>query len=483
MTELSCSVCHTDCFFKPRPKEDEQFGAKCDGCKLAVCRACAGIVTTEAHAVALASRRILFYCPSCRDTLIDLAGFQKLFQQLDKTKSECKRKDNYIAKLKDDYDVKVGELEAKLTNVTKDNSDLNKYMNRLKGRTLDIEDEVLTTVQVDTDGIKQLKEEKKRLNDEILALLDKNENLLKDLESLQEKNNSLSEDLSELRALQQNFLTSIDTLTNDNKVYASDLKKSALEVFRLKEELTAYKVLDCHNDSLTTHRSLNLNSQTVNSEPLTPTITPTKPAQILVVGNKSCAMGMGVLIKKYLSRDIDINCQYKNQALFEELVDTLTLYSRNFTKDDFILFFTGKENAIRGLNISDSSLVKLSMVTKKTNLIVIAPPFASDRPILNGFIYDQNLTIYRNVSDNNHKSLFLSLDTYTAVSDRNRYANTCYSAKTRCIAFISGQIRRWFSQSYKLKNSGSGDDPSIDVLHTDQENTSKNDYHHRHLQR
>ena len=457
MSVLSCSVCHTDCVFKPRPKE-ELFGAKCDGCKLAICRACAGIVTTEAHAVALASRRILFYCPTCRATLTDLAGFQKVIQQLDKLKSECNKKDIYIAKSKDNYDDKVIELEIKITNLTKDKSDLNLH----------------NADQNHANFINQMEEDNKRLNNEVQALLDKNKNLLGGIDDLQDKNNSLSKDLSELRALQQNFLTSIETLTKDNEAYAASLKNSALEIFKLKEELTAFKGLDCNNGSLTTHCS-----QYVYSKPSTPKITSTKPAQILVVGNKSCAMGIGVLIKKCLKKDMDINCQYKNHAVFEELVDDITLFSRNFTKDDFILFFTGKENAVRGINISNSSLDKLSVATKKTNLIVIAPPFASDRPILNGFIYDQNLQIYRNVSDSNHKSLFLSLDTFTALSDKNRDADTCYSAKSRCIAFISGQITGWFPQSYKSTNSGSGDDASIDVPQSGQENISKNECLHR----
>ena len=82
MSILNCTKCKATCAFKQRPKEDELFGAECDFCNNAICKKCAALYTTEAHALALTGQRnLLFYCPDCKCRLKDLPKFQKILKQ------------------------------------------------------------------------------------------------------------------------------------------------------------------------------------------------------------------------------------------------------------------------------------------------------------------------------------------------------------------------------------------------------------------
>lgn len=66
MSSFICIKCENQCVFKSRPDKDELFGAKCDSCSRFICKICANLTTSEAQAVALVSRTLIFHCPECK---------------------------------------------------------------------------------------------------------------------------------------------------------------------------------------------------------------------------------------------------------------------------------------------------------------------------------------------------------------------------------------------------------------------------------
>ena len=141
MTNLNCSQCKSKCIYKPRPEKDEIFGANCDACKQIYCRYCSGINTTEAHAVALTTARVLlFFCPKCKN---DLGGVMKekklLIDTLNAANEELKNKNLYIHTMEEDNLKNKEELEIELVALRKEIEGKDLHIKRLNRRTSDFE--------------------------------------------------------------------------------------------------------------------------------------------------------------------------------------------------------------------------------------------------------------------------------------------------------------------------------------------------------
>lgn len=230
MAENPCSRCKQICVLKARPKENETFGAACDSCKEWVCRKCANINTTEAHAVALTHRVILFFCKSCKIKL------EKLTNVLQQYKTELSNKESYLEVLNAEHREEISELKAEVIKLLRDNKEKETHITRLNRRTQDFTDIAEDVEKSYQTQIESHKQEIASLNKENLTILKKNEALSNEIKILQENISKAHKKLNELIQLKANMLTSIETLTAENELYIKDLKRSKIELFDLQEK-------------------------------------------------------------------------------------------------------------------------------------------------------------------------------------------------------------------------------------------------------
>lgn len=368
MTSMTCSRCQIQCVFKARPKEDETFGSVCDSCSVCLCRNCAEINTTEAHAISLSQRSLLFYCGDCKTKLRELS---RLF---DKAKKELRRKDETISRLECKYKEKAKELEEQVNKLSVDNADQD-YVKKIQTQ----------------------KEEIIKINSEIQKLQDKNTTLLSEIEDLNNQTRSLTNELSELNILKNNMLVSIETLSKDNEAYVSEIKRANHELFIMKDgmstaETRPFKLRIPTYEISNRHTLTSAPYTDCLDKPVTNSEVKRKP-QILIFGNKPYVTGTALLFKKYLYRKFDINCQYGTGLLLEELTTEYLQLSKNFSKDDYVVIFVGRENALAGKNVDKQCLKQIAQVACNTNVIILGSSYEYNRPILNDYIYDINLSI------------------------------------------------------------------------------------------
>lgn len=420
------------CIFKARPSSHETFGAPCDSCGGILCKDCSSISTTEAHAVALTQRILLYFCSECRRNINDLPNLKKVIDQHEKIRTESIKKDAIIEKMELKYSQQILELEEVNHKLLNDINDKVAQINRLNQTAIDSEKTVFSTEQVYIDKLNSQKEQITSLNKEIVSLLERNRNLALRIEDLEGKSAKMTRDLKELNTVKTEMLVSIETLSKDNETYINDLKKINLKLFESENDRLKQNCERCSS-----HQEGQL------SKPLSQLKPRVKKPQILIFGNKPCVAGTGRMIKELIGGAFDSNCQYMEKATIQDLVNTFLPLTKKFTKNDFIILFTGIENAVRGQSIDEACLRRLGEAAKMSNLIIIAPPFAANRHILNRFLYDVNLSIYKGVNSSTDNTLFLGFDIFTEQYDRNRYGHASYAAKQSVASCIADEITRW----------------------------------------
>lgn len=435
MTSLQCNNCNKTCVFKARPKEDETFGASCDYCKLIYCKECSSLTTTETHAIALSVRSLLYLCRECKRYLKDLPNVKSIVEQLDKLKRDCKEKDLHLDTIESNSIQRIEELETENFNLTKECADKSAHIKRLNRKTQDFEDSVFESEQRYAADLKAIKDKNLSLEKDMIKLLEKNKELLKNLNDLEDKNNVLKKELQELNILKTSMLVTIETLTAENENYIAQLKEANMKLF----ESRSHGTIPCE-------QSKDEPPTICNEKP------PTKHPRVLLIGNRACVNGTARLLKQYAGTVFDTNSQYKNRATLEELIDTFLPLARGFTRNDYVLLFTGNVNAIKGHRVKEHHLNLLRKLAAQCNLVIISPPFAADRHIFNSFLYTSNLTIFGALNGGQSEPFFVNMDNFTDIKDKNWFGSPSFSAKKKTMAFISREIMKP-SESYPAQTS------------------------------
>ncbi|CAG9762942.1 unnamed protein product [Ceutorhynchus assimilis] len=178
MTSLKCETCSKSCIFKSRPKEDEIFGSPCDLCQRPICKLCAEITTTEAHAVSLARRSLLFFCPDCKlslnDHMKDLPNYRILLEKYEKTKKESAIKDKSLETLENKCSEITQELRIEINKLITDNEAKAIHIKRLNRKTQDFENSAIDAEQELYTEINNQKAEILQLAQNISDLIDTN---------------------------------------------------------------------------------------------------------------------------------------------------------------------------------------------------------------------------------------------------------------------------------------------------------------------
>lgn len=373
-----CSACKVPCTYKCRPKDDEVFGAPCDLCCNFFCKKCANITTTEAHAIALTHRTIVFYCYKCKEVSRDLPKASELLRSYEKIKSETANKDARIDTLEKELQEVSNQLQ---TNIT-ENHEKERHIKGLKRKTMDFEDEVFRAEKELENTIQVQKEEIARINTKHLGLIQGIRRLTEELEESKEKIVTLEKDLEEIHGIRKSLLTSVETLEMENNLYVQDLKRANLELLALRQKCL-------YTDPV--HEETSPPKQNQMLRRLKENLPPLQNNRILIAG--SDVRGYLPLMKSLTDRKYDINSQRLRKTSVRELLDLSLPYCQHFTQKDFVFLFTDPQDSCNGENLGGPELKKKLIEFQHTNLILIGPTPILHRPILNKIIAAQNFVI------------------------------------------------------------------------------------------
>lgn len=237
MNSTYCKNCNRPCILKARPDKDELFGAPCDLCKVVLCKNCSEICTTEAHAVALTQRVLLYYCQGCKNAVNELSRERhSLSDRLKKAELLARSKDLEIENLESEKQATCADLQKEVETLLVEIKEKDSYIKRLNRRTKDFEEEALAADESFVKKVNEQKHEILKANKEIVELMKKNGILTEVIKELEINLKGQTQKLSELDKLKVNMMTSIDTLSKENDMYAKDLKKANRDLLELREK-------------------------------------------------------------------------------------------------------------------------------------------------------------------------------------------------------------------------------------------------------
>lgn len=121
-------------------------------------------------------------------------------------------------------------------------------------------------------------------------------------------------------------------------------------------------------------------------------------------------------IQRELSDKYDVQCIFKPNASFENVINDLKSLTRKFTKNDVVVIIAGSNDAIKGATIDSAILNETINNCKNTNLIIVTIPYWENRPVLNRFSYNINLALYNKLR-NNHDVKLIDINAIVKSSD------------------------------------------------------------------
>lgn len=208
---------------------------------------------------------------------------------------------------------------------------------------------------------------------EIQTLKGKKEEVESEVRSWQKAKLDWERKMKEISDLNRNLLVTVETLEKENEIYSTDIKELKQRLSREQEEVIKNHSVAVSNDDVGQKQIVRRN-------------------QLLVIGGEN-TKGLMSLFKRITNNTFDINSQVVVKSQFAEVVGQCDRISKNFSDQDYVIFFTSDYDAIRGKTISESELDHLLLIRSRTNLIVVGCNFHVNRPVLNSYIYQQNAFI------------------------------------------------------------------------------------------
>ena len=109
---------------------------------------------------------------------------------------------------------------------------------------------------------------------------------------------------------------------------------------------------------------------------------------MLILGGQN-DYNYGKIFKSVSKSKYDTNCQNTESSLFRDVTYLHDQLSKNFNKSDFKIMFLHRENARRGIKISEQELGGLKNSSRQTNAILVGVPLTINKKILNQLISHQ----------------------------------------------------------------------------------------------
>lgn len=313
------------------------------------------------------------YCSKkCEDSDKD----DKLHKDLEKKDKLLKAKTEALEKLELEYEKNIVELQNEISLLEKDKREREEHYKKERRRTLDFEDEVF---QNEESFAKELK-----------VKVDEIYELNKTLAELHSKKQILEDNVQGYLAEIINFQKKMDELCKLNSEMREKVRLSEKENIDLKNQIAdlCRNISPCDEKGVTSEKTQDKDVMTTTTEQQTRR----NRNKILLIGDEN-VKGMINLLKTHTKYSFDINSHHLKINSLDDLLNNCLRYAKKFTENDYIITLLSPKISLQGKGVNCTSLRKLISACSTTNLIIIAPPFCKDRPVLNRFIEEDNMTI------------------------------------------------------------------------------------------
>lgn len=148
--------------------------------------------------------------------------------------------------------------------------------------------------------------------------------------------------------------------------------------------------------------------------------------------------------------DCDIQCIFKPNATWQNVVVDAKNLMADASKCDYVIICAGVNNALKGIKLPVNSLLKTFEQLKHTNVFTLTLPYVSGRPVLNTFIETINEDLYSscllcsNVTLINTNKILNAKDYYKSSIHLN------YRGKEKLVNAIYKYIR--YNQNFDYNN-------------------------------
>lgn len=284
-----------------------------------------GVVFVEGH--------LILCSKECMERLTKNEEVNKLsVRKLNSGKEIYEKKDEALEELKKKYEDDLKSLNKYTEELSLDNDNKDFYIKSLLKTIQDFEIQTNEHKQSITLRFDSQKKLINNLNKERNEILKVNEVMKVNLEDSLSQVRIFEERLKEFNEIRKDMLQTIKTLTEDNKVYAS-------EVFKLKNKLAITRT-DAIEDTCSNSNNSSINKVT-NVDP-----------------NKTNSKAEGISRRKimilsdeygrYLDSFIKNKCNsvttetiIKPGALFQNVIEDIVSLTRNYTLNDYVLIVAG----------------------------------------------------------------------------------------------------------------------------------------------
>lgn len=318
----------------------------------------------------------------------------------------------------------------------------NNLIKRLKRNSQVFEDSVTESENKLVSQIELLTKHNDSLANEVKGLRKKESTLSSELENWVTVKQKLNRNIQELTDLNNNLRTTVETLEIENVAFSNDLKELRQKLDELQKPVDARdcgsqtvpssSVWQSGEDPPSGHGSTTTSN--VQTKPSTSKSCAMSKRQTLVIGDEN-VRGFTYLIKQFSQHKFDVNCQWQRRITISEIISLCSLYSKNFTRNDFVVVFLGSEHAIKGITLRGDDVKNLFRSCEHTNLILIGPPLHLNRPVLNRIIEEHNTVIVKNLDISNQRVYFLPLLCYTS------YGYLNYSDKSNLVSYLCARLQ------------------------------------------
>lgn len=401
-----CVKCGLRCVLKGRPGRDELFGAPCDSCKLTLCKDCAGVSTTEAHAIGLVQRNILFFCSGCKR---EVAEWQR--RRLDLTDCDLHGKDQQIEKLRVEYEQETEKLALRVSELELELKACSQQLGKQRKLTQDFTDDVLFNEEKLLEDLKSRSEIISRLNRDLISMGEQHRQMEDELLELRKENHGLVLRLSDLDEISRQMVQSMRMLEADNLLYTGELHRLRNDQVgaglrrHTTEELADSVFHDGASEFPGTKDQdvVHLREEEQSSADVTATTgirlessnhgrtirdvsSDVKKSASLVEGEKKKKERFLILsdeqafgLRSSLGSKLDeflVQSIIKPGARFLDVIGNIVALTKNFTKNDYVLILAGSNDFFAGGCPSIGELHQRLKLCTHTNIILSAVPFS-----------------------------------------------------------------------------------------------------------
>lgn len=335
--------------------------------------------------------------------------------QFDKLVMELREKKESLLKIEEESEIKIAELYDEIGRLTIENKEKGVFIQRLERRSTDFEDEVLSTEQNYISKIDEQKVRICKLNKEILEFVQKNSALKDECERVRVELDRVKKEVSECNQLRESMLISIETLTEENHVYVSELKNLRCENMNLRDAVREMEECQLNIDESRCDIDVSKADVMCDAEYPTPdkeslvsnqtdllkdsTGRPLRQGVETVVRNFSRVLilcdengrDLHTLLKEKLKTcgaRFMVETLIKPGASFDRVTEDIKSLTKDYCSMDYVIVVAGSNDFKRNKYPSFRLLVDKVRHCSHTNMVLLSVPYFSKR--LNSRIHRYN---------------------------------------------------------------------------------------------